>query len=123
VFNEVNQWIDDVRKKAPGQAPIPQTLTLPITEAQFSKTQANLQAMAATMDSSMAQTTAYEIRGLVEQIQIHRRNLTDLESQQTVFGALVPPHVKRGIERESQGIVEKTAQLVQLLKQVYRKQT
>jgi hypothetical protein len=121
VFTEAGKWIESIRKKVPDKASLPKTtLALPITQTQFSATQADLQAMAAMMDSSAAETMAYEIQGLVEQIQMHRRNLTDLETQETEFGGLVPTHVKRGIERESQYFVKKTTRLVKLLNEIYQ---
>jgi len=122
VFNEASKWIEGVRKKMQDKVPTPETtLALPITEAQFLKTQADLQAMAAVMDSSVAATRAYEIQGLVKQIKIHRKNLTDLESTAAKYSIDVPVRVRRQIEDESESIVESTARLVELLKQVYRK--
>lgn len=122
VFNEASKWIESTRKKALDKAPLPKTTpVLSITKARFSEAQADLQAMAAMMDNSAAETMAHEIQGLIEQIRMHRRSLTDLEIQETEFGGLVPTHVKRGIERESRSIVEKTARLVKLLNEVYRR--
>jgi hypothetical protein len=123
VFNEASKWIDDIRKKAPNKVPSPQPpLALPITQDQFSKKQADLQAMATMMNSLAAETRANEIQGLVEQIQIHRKNLTNLEIRSAKYGIDVPISAINQIDDESESIVTKTARLVELLRRVYQKE-
>jgi len=122
VFNEAGKWIDSVRKKAPAEESTKEIkMTLPMNEPEFLQLKDNLPALTAMMDSSVAEANAYVIKGLVEQIQTHRKNLTDLEAQAAELAVLTPVHVKRGIEREAQNILEKTSRLVELLAQVYRK--
>jgi hypothetical protein len=67
----------------------------------------------------IAETNCYEIKSLVQQIQIHRRNLVDFEAAESEFGALAPPNIKRGIERETSALVEKSLRLKDLLEQIY----
>ncbi len=122
VFGEVSKWIDSVRKKANESLTSKTALDLPITEDRFLKSQTDLQAMAAMMSSLTNNTMAYDIQGLVTQIEIHHRNLADLEIQQTELGVHTPTYVKRGIEREAKAIVRKTERLVELLRQVYQKE-
>jgi hypothetical protein len=122
VFNEASKWIDSIRQNASDETLPPEiTLALPVTEAQFSQTQTDLPAMVAMMDSAMAEMLADEIQGLVKQIKIHRRNLTNLEVTEAKYGIDVPTRVQGQIEDESKSIVEKTTRLVELLKQIYQK--
>lgn len=73
----------------------------------FSALEANSSALEAAINVRSAQADAYEIRGLVNQIQTHRRNLVDLETTEAEYGSLTPQHIKRAIEREADAIVEK----------------
>jgi len=137
LFNEASQWLADVRKKAhperkesasakpatPATASNvePATELPPLDIQQFSVLEGNAKALQATLNRAAAETNAYAIKGLVEQIQTHRKNLTDLEVVEAEYGALTPQHIKRGIEREATAIIEKTQQLQDLLSLVYQR--
>jgi hypothetical protein len=92
-----------------------------LTKEQFASLETNLDALKTTMDKVALEASVYRIKGLVEQIQIHRKNLTDLEKTEAEYGALVPQHIKRAIERESTGIIDKTLELQGLLSSVYQR--
>ena len=77
--------------------------------------------LAMAINAQAAEANAYVIKGLVEQINIHQRNLTDLEKTEAEYGPLTPAHVKRGIEREAVALVEKSGRLKELLEQVHGK--
>ena len=91
-----------------------------LTAERFSQLEANPEVLAQLIDRQQAEANAYAIEGLVEQIKIHHKNLTDHESVEAEYGALTPQHVKRAIERETSAIVEKSARLKELLEQVYQ---
>ena len=57
--------------------------------------------------------------GLINQIQIHRRNLVDLEAAEAKFGVLTLPYIKREIEDQADAIIEKSSRLKSLLEQIY----
>lgn len=124
MFSEVGKWLDQVRKRSENAAPKSSEIVLPetapkLTQQEFAFLESNPQYLIATIDVHQAQTNAYEIEKLVEQIQIHRRNLVDNEATEAEFGALTPQHIKRAIEREATAIVDKSARLRNLLEQVY----
>lgn len=126
VFDEVGKWIDAVRQRS--KKPVPESTgvtvdveTPKLTQQDFSALEANPSALEGAINVRSAQLDAYEIRGLVNQIQIHRRNLVDLETTEAEYGSLTPQHIKRGIEREADAIVEKSARLKSLLEQVYER--
>jgi len=92
-----------------------------LTPERFSEIETNAGDLGELIDREQAATNAYVIHGLVEQIKIHHKNLTDHEAVEAEYGALTPPHVRRAIERESVAVVEKTDRLKGLLEQVYQR--
>jgi hypothetical protein len=124
VFDEVGKWIDDVRQRSKLPSTqmtqnVADSNTSMLTRQDFAALESNPKSFETSINVQVAQTDAYEIQGLVNQIQIHRRNLVDLEGTETEYGVLTPQHIKRGIEREANAIVEKSARLKSLLEQVY----
>ena len=123
IFNEVSKWIDRVRQRSEKSSqPCKSVLeekTPKLTPQDFVALEADPVALGATINAQLAETNAYVIKGLMEQIQIHHRNLIDHEKTEAEYGALTPQFVRRAIEREATAIVEKTEQLKSLLEQVY----
>lgn len=124
VFDEVGKWIDAARQRSKKSVSESADVTVDsrapkLTQQDFAALQANSSALKAVINVRFAQADAYEIRGLVNQIQTHRRNLVDLETTEAEYGSLTPQHIKRGIEREADAIVEKSTRLTCLLEQVY----
>jgi hypothetical protein len=123
LFGQAGQWLDGIRHRggAPAEAPIPAPAQTPtLTAEKFSQLEAAPEALASLINRQQAEANAYVIEGLVEQIKIHYKNLTDNESVEAEYGALAPQYVKRAIEREAAAIVEKSARLKELLEQVYQ---
>lgn len=123
IFDEVGKWIDDVRQRSKKPLPEPTEGTLDVkasilTQKDFAVLEANPPELEAAINVRSA-ADAYEIQGLVKMIQIHRRSLVDLETTEAEFGSLTPPHIKRGIEREVDAIIEKSARLKSLLERIY----
>ncbi len=126
VFGEVSKWLAQVRKQTQDSLPESSQVVvhegLPIlTQQEFAQLAADPASLMSAIDVQMAQTSVYEIESLVQQIQIHRRNLVDFESAESEFGSLTPPHIKRGIEREASATLEKSIRLKSLLEEIYRK--
>ncbi len=124
MFDEVGKWIDDVRqrsKKTPTELTenVAANQTSKLTRQDFVTLEANPRELEASINVRLAETDAYVIKGLINQIQTHRRSLVDFEAAEAEYGILTPPYIKRGIEREADAIVEKTARLKSLLEQVY----
>lgn len=124
MFDEVGKWIDDVRQRSKKTSiestdNVASNQASRLTRQEFITLEANPEELKSSIDIRLAETDAYEIRGLVKQIQTHRRNLVDLETAEAKYGALTPPGVKRDIEDEADAIVEKSARLKNLLGQVY----
>jgi hypothetical protein len=124
VFDEVGKWIDDARQR--GKKPVLESTntaldvkTPQLTQQEFSALEADPSKLEAAINVRSAQVDAYEIQGLVNQIQTHRKNLVDLETTEAEFGPLTPQYVKRSIEHEADAIVEKSTRLKSLLEQVY----
>jgi len=124
VFDEVGKWIDDVRQRSNKPSPkltedAVDNKAPKLTRQDFVTLAANPQELEASLRAQLAETDAYVIRGLVNQIQTHCRSLVDLEAAEAEYGIVTPPYIKRGIEREADAIVEKSARLKSLLEQVY----
>jgi hypothetical protein len=125
LFSEAGKWLDALRGKdrrasAEGPAASAHDEKPALTAEIFSQIEADPGALAQLINRQQAEANAYEIGGLVEQIKIHRKNLTDHETVEAEYGALTPTHVKRAIERETAAIVEKSARLKGLLERVYQ---
>jgi hypothetical protein len=124
LFGQAGQWLDGLRHRSGVSTQTPQISaegeTTALTSKRFFQLEANPDALASIISIRQAEANAYVIQGLVEQIKIHHKNLTDSESAEAEYGALTPPHIKRAIEREGTAIVEKSARLKELLEQVYQ---
>lgn len=128
LFSELGKRLDHARQRAE-EAPKtptaelskPSEVTPKLTLREFSALENNLGNLMSAINANLAETNAYAIHGLVQQLQIHIRNLIDLETTEAQYGALTPQHVKRGIEHEAKAIVEKTGRLRDLLSLVYGK--
>jgi len=132
LFNEAGKLLDQVRKRSSpspessnnnstvvlSESPLSKNASF-LTHQEFEALEANPDNLIAAINISQAKTNAYEIKSLVEQIQIHRKNLVDFEKTEAEFGSLTPQHIKRGIDRESTAIYEKTTGLKTILEQVY----
>lgn len=124
VFNEVGKWLEHARQRSGKTTPEPsedvsEEKGPKLTQQDFAALAANPVDLLAAINVQKSETDAYVIKGLVDQIQTHRRNLIDLEATETEYGALTPQHVKRAIEREASGFVEKSQRLKNLLEQIY----
>ncbi len=124
LLTELPKWLDRLRQRSGASAEKPQiprqSGKLALNVARFAQLEANPQALADLINAQEAEANAYVIEGLVQQIKIHHKNLTDNESVEAEYGALTPQHVKRAIERETTAIMEKSARLKVLLEQVYQ---
>jgi len=124
VFNEIGKWIDHARKRS-GKTPsepsegVSAEKARKLTRQDFAALEDNPLNLMAAINVQVAETNAYMIKALLEQIQTHYRSLVDLETSEAAFGLLTPPYVKRGIEREATAIAEKSVRLKNLLEQVY----
>jgi hypothetical protein len=126
IFDEVGMWIENVRQRSKKSAPeqILRTINAnapELTRNDFLALEANPRQLEATINVRSAQADAYEMQGLVNQIKTHRKNLVDFESTEAEYGPLTPLYIKRGMEREADAIVEKSARLKSLLEQVYER--
>lgn len=124
MFNEVSKWLDRTRQQSNNFHPessstVSQEKSSILTKQEFAHLEKNPADLMALINVQFAETNIYEIKSLVDQIHIHRKNLIDFEATEAEFGSLTPPHVKRGIDREASAIVEKSSHLKQLLEQVY----
>jgi hypothetical protein len=124
LFNEAGQWLDGLRHRSGASAKalqVPHKSEAPaLTPERFAQLETSSDALARLIDRQEAEANAYVIQGLVEQIEIHHKNLIDQETVQAEYGALTPQHVKRAIEREASAIIEKSARLKELLERVYQ---
>jgi hypothetical protein len=124
LFGEAGQWLDGLRHRSGALAETPQVPNEgdapALTADRFFQLEANPGDLASMINRQQAEANAYVIEGLVEQIKIHHKNLTDHESVEAEYGALTPQYIKRAIEREVTAIVEKSARLKELLEQVYQ---
>jgi hypothetical protein len=126
VFSELGKWIGHARQRI-GKQPNNSTSEEAsdekdvLTPEEFQRLAKDAQTLSSVINVGVIEMHAYVIKGLVEQLEIHHRNLTDLEGVETEFGALTPLHVKRGIEREANAILEKSERLTTLVSQVYGK--
>ena len=124
LFSEAGKWLDRLRDPIGASVEKPQVPAQDekpaLTAERFSQLEANPGALAHLINRQQAEANAYVIEGLVEQIKIHHKNLTDHESVEAEYGVLTPQHIKRAIERETAAIVEKSARLKELLEQVYQ---
>ncbi len=125
LFNEASQWLAVVRKRATSEDSVSETRSgeshLAVLDKQrFSSLEGDMEVLKGMLDRVAVETHIYRIEGLVEQLRTHYRNLTDHERTEAEFGALVPQHIKRAIERESGAIVNKTRELQDLLSAVYQ---
>ena len=124
-LNEVGEWFDDVRSrlnKSESNTDLSETdfCNFPFSQEYFEELSNNLHDITTLINPQLVETNAYVIQGLVEQIQIHRKNLVDLEKAEAEYGILTPVHVKRGIEHEARSILVKSQRLKSLLLLVYR---
>lgn len=124
VFGEVGKWLDQVRKQSKNSLPESSQVAVHegvpmLTQQEFTQLAANPTSLMSVINVQLAKTNIYEIESLVQQIQIHRRNLVDFEAAEAEFGALTPQHIKRGIEREASATFEKSVRLRGLLEQIY----
>lgn len=126
VFGQLGKWISHARQRVGKQASDsvgkgPNSEKTRLTLQEFREMEKDVQALVSMVNVSVAETNAYVIKGLVEQLEIHHRNLTDLEGVESEFGALTPMHVRRGIEREANAVLEKSERLIELISQVYNR--
>lgn len=138
MFNQAGQWLTDAQKRAKPEdqkpasvgelatspinaegSPVPQIPSL--DKEQFGRLESDYQSLVGILNKAALETHAYTIKGLVAQLQVHRKNLTDLESVEAEYGVLTPQHIKRSIERESSAIITKTQQLQAYLTSVYER--
>lgn len=125
-FNKASQWLEIVRKRTSPEKGDSKTnrgldKLAPLDKHLFSGLEGNPEVLKEMIDRTAVASNVYRITGLVEQLQIHYKNLTDHEKTEAEFGALVPQHVKRAIEKESEAIVIKTQELQDLLSLVFQK--
>jgi len=125
-FSELGKWFDRIRQRT-GKTPSvskneisESKQELPaFTKQDFAILENDIPALMSSINVKAAETNAYLIKSIVEQIQIHRKNFVDLETVEAQFGVLTPQHIKRGIENEANAIVEKSERLKDLLALVY----
>jgi len=118
IFNELSKWLDRVRKKDTEEgSSVPQ-----LTRDNFEELLRNSNNFLTVINKLEAERHHYELQSIVDQLQIHKKNLIDFESVISEYGILVPQHVKRGIEREENAITDKTLRLKLLLETIYSKE-
>jgi hypothetical protein len=126
LFDEASQWIAVVRKQTPPEKSTAETVgdqgqQVVLDKQDFSKLDDDREALKRMLDRTRVESNTYRIKSLVDQIRIHHKNLCDLQETEAEFGALVPHHIRRGIERESEAILDKTQELQDLLSGVYQR--
>jgi hypothetical protein len=125
LFNEASQWLAVVRKRTPPENNVSETSgaegLMVLDKQQFSSLEGDWETLKKMLDRVAVETSVYRIQGLIEQLQTHYKNLTDHEKTEAEYGTLVPQHVKRAIEHESEAIVNKTQELRDLLSAVYQR--
>jgi LPS sulfotransferase NodH len=123
-LNEVSEWLDHVRSRADvtheRQATAVQTRSELLAPEMRAFLESHSNELPNYINPEVARTNGYVIQGLVEQIQTHRRNMSDLERTEATFGTLVPFHIKRQTEMEATAILTKARTLGNLLSEVYR---
>lgn len=124
LFGELRQRLEDSRQSAK-EAPAPSAHDISdknvfkISQQDLVAFERNPQDLGSLINTHAAETNAYVIKGLVEQLQIHLKNINDLERVQAQYGLLTPQHVKHGIEYEAKEIAEKSERLKHFLTIVY----
>jgi len=122
-FDQAAKWMEHLRKRGnvaiSNHEPPAPVAEVAITKHDFEALDGDVTRLTESMNLEIARTSAYEIRGLVAQLQIHRKNIIDLEIAEAEYGVLAPTHIKRSIERESAAFIEKSVKLRDLLSQVY----
>jgi hypothetical protein len=127
LFTEASHWLSLARKRVnePKVKPAPRDPVQPgLTEKEFNQLLAEPQKIQPIIDleginPENAEMLEYEIRSLVDMIRTHRKNILDYEKTEALYGDLVPLHIRRGIERESMNLIEKSERLKALLEKVY----
>lgn len=124
LFDEVGKWIDDVRQRSKKTSTeltqnVIDNQATKLTRQNFVALEENPKELESLINVQQAETDVYVIRGLINQIQIHRRNLVDLEAAEAKFGVLTLPYIKREIEDQAGAIIEKSSRLKSLLEQIY----
>lgn len=94
---------------------------LPLDESQLPQTPSDYPALARLMNSQAAKTDVFVALELMKQIENHRKRQALLETQESHFGSLTPPHIPLDIEKEADAVIEKTERLFTLLERIYRK--
>lgn len=126
IFGEVSKYIDQVRSHSKGDPVGAMPVVLRqnpsvLTREDFSQLESEPNNLLEVINRQLAETHLYEVESLVKQIRVHRKNLLDHEATQSEFGALTPPHIRRGIEHETHQITEKSLSLKKLLEAIYGK--
>lgn len=121
LFDELKEWLDNKEDSSKpltiqSKEQFEKTMTLQGFESLSSKP---VEDIISEINLHNATSYEYEISGLIEQIQIHKKNIVDMELQETQFGQLTPIHIKRGLEQEHLKIREKSIRLKHLLEQIY----
>jgi len=125
-FNEVGKVIDLARKYAKPSAVIDgkamnENQTRTLSKEELLNLEQNPNSIQALLNIHYVKNNAQMIKSVMEQLEIHIKNLNHLETVQSQFGLLVPLHIKNEIENESTQIVEKSQKLQNLLSASYGK--
>ncbi len=72
------------------------------------------------LDFKAATIEEANIKSLLEQIEIHNRNINHYETQKATFGLFVPPYIESGILKEKDSLIEKSKHLRSILERVYK---
>ncbi len=78
--------------------------------------------LSSKFDLKTATIEEENIKSLLEQIEIHNRNLNHYETQKATLGLFVPPFVESGILKEKNSLIEKSRHLRSILEKVYKTQ-
>jgi len=122
LFGELGKWLDTSRKQATKSHGSSNLETPTFTKHDLAELERNPQNVQQYIDSNFVETNALTIKGLVEQLRIHIKNLNDLEMTEAQYGLLTPQHIKHGIELEKRQIAEKSENLREILSTAYGRQ-
>jgi hypothetical protein len=124
LFSEASKWLQNLRDKGRlsknfAPEPSPDESKPKLTATEFNSCSGGPPQLAANVGQRLEETAAYEMRSLVLQIRIHHRNMSDYEESITELGAIAPPGLKRGLEREERDLLKKIERLRKLLEESY----
>lgn len=116
IFNEAKEYLGK-RSSASGDID-DLAISLPITKDQFDSAQTNTESLAVLVSASATRADMYEIEQLLKQIELHRKVIASLETENTLRPS---GRISVDIAEEKDKIGEKALRLRETLSRVYHK--